>query len=156
MKKTIVMILAVVGLAQHVFAANGLWLEKRDGNKIGYLFDEEVTISYNSTSVVMTSQNASVEYPFSEVHRVYFGDDVTSNASTSIIEKQQQIRIFSNGLELKGFTAGTLVTISNLTGSFYTKRVANADGILYIKWSDMPHGVFIVKADKTTIKFNNK
>ena len=156
MKKTIVMILAVVVLAQHVFAANGLWLEKRDGNKIGYLFDEEVTISYNSTSVVMTSQNASVEYPFSEVHRAYFGDDVTSNASTSIIEKQQQIRIFSNGLELKGFTAGTLVTISNLTGSFYTKRVTNADGILYIKWSDMPHGVFIVKADKTTIKFNNK
>lgn len=147
--------LVAVGLVQNVLADNGLWLEKRDGSKIGYLFDEEVTISYTSKSVVITTRNVSVEYPYNDVLRVCFDKNVTSDVITPFIEKQQQIRIIANGLELKGFASGTLVTISNILGNFYLQRATDTDGFLDLKWNKLPSGVYIVKADKTTIKFNN-
>lgn len=155
MKKLIITITAAIGLAQYAFAANGLWLEKRDGNKIGYLFNEEITISYNSKNVVITTPNISVEYPYNDVRRVYFDNNVTSDVTTPFIEKRQQIRIIANGLELKGYAAGTSVTISNLLGSFYLQRATDIDGFLNIRWRELPSGVYIIKADKTTIKFRN-
>ena len=155
-KKLIVLLLAAVGLAQYAVAANGLWLEKRDGSKIGYLFDQDITIQYNIEHVVLTAGDVAVEYPFDEVQRMYFDDDVTGIAETQISEKQQLIRVVAAGLELKGFDAGTPVMVSDLTGKVSFRRTTNADGVLYISRSDLPRGVCAVKAGKTTIKFNNK
>ena len=148
--------MAAVGLSQYAVAANGLWLEKRDGSKIGYFFDQNITIKYDLDNIVMTAGDISVAYPFDDVWRVYFDNDVTGIAETQISENQQLVRVVAAGLELRGFDAGTSVFVSDLTGKISFLRTTNAEGLLYISWSDLPRGVYVIKAGKTTIKFNNK
>ena len=156
MKKKVILMLVVVSMTQYAVAVNGLWLEKHDGSRIGYVFDQDITISYNSTSVVMSTGSTKVEYPFDDVKRVYFDDNVTKIVEIPFVESQQLIHIVANGLDLKGFDAGTYVTISDLTGRTVIKRVINKEGLLHISWSNLPCGIYVVKADKTSIKFYNK
>lgn len=150
-------LLSVIALLPfYADASNGLWLVKSDGNRIGYVFDQEINISYTSKNIVISTNSATVEYPFDEVKRVCFDDNVTGIAEMTFAERQQFIRIVSNGLELKGFNTAISVSISDMAGRTVLKRVTDADGVLYINWKNIPHGVYIVKADKTTIKFYNK
>lgn len=156
LKKLITMVFLVLGQTQYTTAVNGLWLEKHDGSRIGYVFDQDITISYNSTSLVMSIGTAMVEYPFDDVKRVYFDDNVTKIVEIPFAERQQLIHIVANGLDLRGFDAGTFVTISDLTGRVVIKNVIDEKGLLQISWSNLPCGVYVVKAKKTSIKFYNK
>ncbi len=155
-KKLFFILLSVMTLSQYAVAINGFWLDKRDGSTIGYLFDQDINISYTTTSVLLTANSVTVEYPFDDVIRMYFDDNVTGISNTTLTEKQQLIRIIANGLELKGFNASTLVTVSDLAGRVALQHTTDTNGLLYIRWYDLPRGVYVVRAGKTTIKFNNK
>jgi len=155
-KQQLLLMLILLPMAAWAYPVNGLWLEKHDGSRIGYVFDQDITISYNSTSVVMSTGTTTVEYPFDGVKRVYFEDNVTKIVEIPFTERKQLIHIVANGLDLRGFDAGTSVTITDLTGRVVINRVIDEEGLLQISWSNLPCGVYVVKVNKTSIKFYNK
>ena len=155
-KKLFTLLLVALAFVQYATAANGLWLEKRDGSIISYLFEQEVRIAYTRDSVELITDNATVQYPFDEVKRVSFYDSSSDDVKMPGTEVQQQIRLVANGVEFSGFAAGTRVAISHLSGSSVANKTTDANGRLLIRKSDLPKGVIIIKADKTSIKFINK
>ena len=155
-KKVFLLLLAIVGFTQFAFAINGLWLVKKDGSKIGYLFDQNVSITYTSTSIYVSSSEVTVEYPFNDVRKVYFDEGVTSIDEAVLAEVEQQVRLTSNGVDIKGFAAGTPVTMANFAGQVVTQRATDANGHLFINKGELSQGTYIIKVGKTSIKFNNK
>ena len=84
MKKTLLLLLMILtGITQAARAINGLWLEKQDGSLVGYVFEQGINISYKFNTVVMTTNTASAEYPFDDIKRIYFEDDVTKIVSVT-------------------------------------------------------------------------
>ena len=155
-KKVFLLLFAVVGFAQFAFAANGFWLVKKDGSKIGYLFEQSVSMSYTATSVIVSSPEATVEYPFDDVRKVYFDEGVTGIDETVLADVEQQIRLTSNGVDIKGFAAGTPVTMANLAGQVVMRRATDGNGHLFICKGELSQSIYIIKVGKTSIKFNNK
>lgn len=155
-KKGFLLLFAVVWFAQFAVAANGLWLVKKDGSMIGYLFDQNVSIRYTSTSIYVSSPEATVEYPFDDVRKVYFDEGVTGIDEAVLAKVEQQVRLTSNGVDIKGFAAGTPVTMVNLAGQVVMRRTTDAQGCLFISKGELSQGIYIIKVDKTSIKFNNK
>lgn len=155
-KKGFLLLFAVVWFAQFAVAANGLWLVKKDGSKIGYLFEQNVYISYTSTSVILSTQEATVEYPYDDVRKVYFDEGVTDIDEALQVDVQQQVRLTSHGVDIKGYAASTPVTMANLAGQVVMRRTTDAQGCLFISKGELSQGIYIIKVDKTAIKFNNK
>ena len=155
-KKLILLLLAIAGMMQYAIAANGLWLEKRDGGRIGFLFEQQIGIIYKTDSIFIYTEDAVASYPFDDVERICFDENVTNIDLAIVNSCEQQVRVTASGVEIKGFAAGTLVVVSNLAGSNFMSRTTDANGLLFIRKSDLPHGVNIIKAGKNSIKFNNK
>lgn len=156
MKKLFTLLLTMLALVQYATAANGLWLEKRDGSKTHYLFEQDVRIAYTRDSVVMITYDATVQYPFNEVKRLYFDESEPDKVEAPMADQHQLIRIVANGVEFKGFAAGTKVVVGDLSGKNIMNRATNENGQLLIKKEHLPQGVTIIKAGKNAIKFNNK
>lgn len=154
-KKLITLLLALGALTQSINATNGLWLEKRDGRKIGYVFDQNVTISYTYTSIVLTEAGVTAEYPFEDVKRIYFDEGVVSGIEAPSLSSQQ-IRIMDNGVSLRGFDASTPVTVYDFSGRIVSQMTTDANGSLQLMRSTLPPGANIIKVGKSTIKYINK
>lgn len=155
-KKLIMMLTALVALSQGINAANGLWLEKRDGSRTGYLFDQNVTISYTYSDIVVSGTDVSAKYPFNDVKRIYFDDDVISGIEAVPTLSSQQIHIMDNGVSLSGFDATTPVTVYDFSGRIVSQTATDANGSLQLLRNTLPPGANIIKVGKSTIKYINK
>lgn len=152
----LILLLATVGMSQIVVAANGFWLERKDGIKIGYLFDEVISVNYSMKGVEVKTTYATVEHAFDDVKKVWFDEGVTTGIDEAVLSTiQQQVYVTINGMEIKGFAPATLVTISNLSGQLLMQRTTDEQGCLNITKSEFPQGIYIIKVGKTAIKFNN-
>ena len=152
----LIILFAAAGFAQSAFAANGFWLEKKDGSKIGYLFDEVISVNYTMKGVEVKTSYATMEHAFDDVKKVWFDEGVTTGIEENTLSAlQQQIRVSANGVEIKGIAPATPVSVSNLSGQILMQRTTDAQGSLYIGKSEMPQGIYIIKVGKTAIKFNN-
>ncbi len=153
-KKILLLLFAFLAMTQMVSAYNGLWLYKNDGTRLGFLFDEEVTMSYAVKSLVIQSKYATVEYPFEDVHKVEFADDVTSGVkSVKQSVASSTIRMTRYGIELSGFSAHTPVMVYDLSGRVLAQVYTDQAGAARVDMQTMPKGVYIVKAEKSSIKF---
>jgi len=150
------LLLAFVAMTHHAFATNGFWLEKKDGSKIGYFFEQTLNISYTSSKVVIQTLDATVEHAFDDVRKVYFDECTTGITPEVINDLDQQIHLTGNGVEINGFAAGTPVVIADLSGRVVSRRTVNANGYLFVSKAELSTGLYVVKVDKTAIKFNNK
>ena len=155
-KKLIMMLTALAALSQGINAANGLWLEKRDGSKIGYLFDQDVTISYTYSDIVVADADNTAKYPFEDVKRIYFDDDVISGIEAAPTLSSQQIHIMDNGVSLSGFDATTPVTVYDFSGRIVSQTATDTNGSLQLLRNTLPPGANIIKVGKSTIKYINK
>ena len=135
--KVPLLLLVLLTFLQNATAINGLWLEKQDGTLVGYVFDQGLGISYKLNTVVMTTYYATVEYPFDDIKRIYFEDDVTEVASVSTTERLPQIRLTTDGVSLTGFATATPVKVYDVSGRTVMQTATNADGSLLLSISQL-------------------
>ena len=153
MKKTLLLLLMILtGITQAARAINGLWLEKQDGSLVGYVFEQGINISYKFNTVVMTTNTASAEYPFDDIKRIYFEDDVTKIVSATTAAKLSQISLTSDGVSLTGFAPYTTVWVYDTKGHPIMKSSTDVNGSLLVNIKQLPKGIYIVKAERNAVK----
>ena len=153
---SLIIALATASLSQQARAANGLWLEKKDGTKIAYIFSYDLSISYTPESLVITTADGTVEHAFDDVRKVYFDNVTSSIDEQQLADIRQQGRLTAAGISISGFAAQTPVVVADAAGRVIMRRTTAADGSLVISRAELPQGICIVRADKSTIKLNNK
>lgn len=152
--------IVLAGFTQQAVAINGLWLEKKDGSKIGYLFENTIGINCTADSLRISTYDGTatqvVMHAFDDIRKVYF-DQLTTKIDDNVLSTlQQQVRLTADGISISGFAAATPVVVADLGGRIVMRRSTAADGSLRIGRSALSRGTYIIKVDKTTIKFNNK
>ena len=158
MKKNIVTLLvALLATASGARADDGVWVERLDGTKLGFLFVDEPKITCDADILVLKTSSATVEFPIAELKRLYFSDDiVTGVGAANAGITSEIIRATRNGAELSGFAAGTPVTVYNLSGKSLRQLNVEQDGTLTVNLSTLPQGTYIIKAKKSTLKIQTK
>jgi hypothetical protein len=134
------------------WAEAGFYVVTNSEEQVGYVFTEEPVWTVEGDNLVITSLKATVEYPMSDIARIYF--DEVSEVPSGITEVQntELIRFVGDGVELTGFAANTVITVYNLQGQqVATYRTGDA-GSLNLSLDGLDQGIYIIKANKSTIK----
>ena len=116
-----------------MFAQNTLNVWLTDGGKVSFTFAEKPVVSHADNILTISSAAASVEYPISDVVRFTFEDAETTKVLSVKSDIAGEVRVFN----LKG----TLV-----------KRFAGSTFSL----EGLPHGVYIIKSNRSTYKVIKK
>ena len=142
-----------------VMAEDGVCVEKTDGTKQVFLFSETPKITYSNDNLVMTTFNTSTTFPISEVSRFYFEESNMPSGVVGLMEDDEQqplIRVTETVAEFYGFNANTPVNLFDKMGRLLARDKTANDGTLSISLSDFPKGIYIIKAEKITIKIQKQ
>ena len=74
----VALIVATGSTALATVPDDGVWVERLDGMKQGFLFSDQPVITYTTDNLVMTSTTATAEFPIPDIRRVYFADDIST------------------------------------------------------------------------------
>ena len=157
MKRRFILFFALTTMFGSAMADDGVWVERLNGTKQGFLFAEAPKITYSGNDLVMTTTKATATFPLADVRRVYFHDTPTSIDSQHVADAQSPlIRVGSGGAALSGFSPDAPVEVFDAFGRLISRHKTSADGTLSVSLTAHPTGIYIIKAEKTTLKIQKK
>ena len=135
------------------WAEDGFYVVTTSGEQAGFIFSEQPVWTCEGDNLVITCMNNTVVYPMDDVDCIYF-DEIGSSSPTGITEVKnaELIRFVKDGVELSGFAAYTTVTIYNLQGQLVGTYSTDGSDSLNISLADREQGIYIIKANKSTLK----
>ena len=136
------------------WAEAGFYVVTTSGEQAGFIFGDQPVWTFEGDNLVITCMNNTVEYPMADVDCIYFDEVDSTSPTTGITEVKntELIRFVSDGVELSGFAANTMVTIYNLQGQQMGVYRTDLSGNLNISLANYEQGIYIIHANKSTIK----
>ena len=148
--KKFILSLTLVFASLAAWAEAGFYVEDSQGVLVGYVFMDQPVWTFEGDNLVISTVGGTVQYPMSNVAKVFFGD-VTPTGLLEL-DVDEMIRVIPDGVELTGFAANTLVTIHNLQGQQLGAYRTSQSGSLTISLADREQGIYLIHANKSTIK----
>ena len=151
MKKFFSLFIVLVLATASAWADDGLWVERQNGSKQGFLFADKPVITYTADNLVMTTVKATAEFP---IKQITFADDVVNAIGQVRLADgtEQLIRVTAEGAQLSGFAPNTAVALYDAAGRTVAKYKTATDGTLSVNLSAQHKGIYVIKADKSTLK----
>lgn len=160
MKKIILAIVAVLATAFGAAAADyayTLVVNKTDGSKVNFLFENTPVASFDNDNLNILESLSGLEfsYPLSEITDMTFDKELIPDGVENINlgESDVAFGLSKETIDVFGLTAGSLVNIYDLKGTLRAQGIVNADKKASLSIAGLEHGAFIVKAGNHTFKF---
>ena len=134
-----------------------VWL--KDGRIIGYPVEEEPLVEIGDELLTLTTKNATVGYAYESVLKFTFEDASVDNPVTEIAMPAvapMQMNFNAEGVSLSGLIPSSQVSIYDMQGVLVATQSADSEGFVYLSTSRYPHGVYIVKTEKSNYKILKK
>ena len=148
--KKFILSLTLVFASLAAWAEAGFYVEDSQGVLVGYVFMDQPVWTFEGDNLVISTVGGTVQYPMSDVAKVFFGD-VTPTGLLEL-DVDEMIRVIPDGVELTGFAANTIVTVCNLQGQLLGAYRTSQSGSLTISLADREQGIYLIHANKSTIK----
>ena len=148
--KKFILSLTLVFASLAAWAEAGFYVEDSQGVLVGYVFMDQPVWTFEGDNLVISTVGGTVQYPMSDVAKVFFRD-VTPTGLLEL-DVDEMIRVIPDGVELTGFAANTVVTIHNLQGQQLGAYRTSQSGSLTISLADREQGIYLIHANKSTIK----
>lgn len=150
MKKTfkIMMVALAAAFSLNASAENeGIILNNQDGTTVGFAFEQEPTLSFTATDVVIKAGETEVSYAMAGL-KITFGE--TADAIKSIDSADVKFNLSKGGIQAAGLKSGEAVSVYAVNGAVIATAQAGADGKVAV---NLPgRGVYVVKAGKVNYK----
>ena len=150
--KKFILSLTLVFASLAAWAETGFYVEDCQGNRVGYVFTDEPSWTFQGDNLVITTIEYAVEYPMADVASIYFDDVPVIPSGITEVKADELIRVIPDGVELTGFAANTVVTVCNLQGQLLGAYRTSPSGSLSISLADREQGIYLIHANKSTIK----
>lgn len=135
------LLLAIFGLlwgTAQCLAQNTLNIHQKDGAVVSYAFSEKPVVTYTGTGIHLSTSKVEVDYPFDNLLRFTFSDDVTIGI--------EQLRTTGASDDIRVYDVrGMLV-----------KTIRQSDGTVGFSTNDLPRGIYIIKNGTTTYKITRR
>ena len=123
----------------------------KDSTKVAYALDEEPKISFTTTDLVITVQDAEVSFPLENMLRFTYADDTDTNILDLYTGEPT---FFLNGdyLLFPSLGKGTVVSLHALDGSLISSKTISNGGDYTFPLSGLSSGVYMVNVNGVTYK----
>jgi hypothetical protein len=123
------------------------------GKTVEIALTDNPKMTFDGTTVKLTSVNVNVEYTPAEIAKVTIGEVESSDSGISTVKTSQATMSVEGGfVRLSGFAANEPVKVYTLNGVQTCSFETDANGSLAISISSLPKGISIIKANQQKIK----
>lgn len=146
--KKLLMSLCALCVATSAMASvyDKLIIIQKGGEKVEIGLGESLRMNFTETDLVVSGSNADVTIARSNIralrHQVYTGVEGVS--------AEGEFRYTGGALEFTGLADGTEVVVCDASGKVVLSRIASGD--CSVSLGDLPAGVYVIAAGKTTYK----
>ena len=146
---TIILLLAILSSSSAKSQTLVIW--QKDGSKVYYALDEQPKTTFTAEDLVITTNNATINYPLSKIQRyTYEGGSLGINDI-----KAQGVAISHHGDEIIviGLPVGKYIYVYGVDGKQLLSRQCDGSNRQTLSLSKLPTGVYIIKAETINYKF---
>lgn len=129
-------------------------VETKDGERMEYLLSDNPRIVHRNAMVELTSNTVSVEFPSSNVSKVYLS--TTTTAVEKIKAAEGEIRMCQDVIVMQGFGANEPVALYGTDGSLLWQQTTDANGQLVVSLHTLSQGIYIFKTNHQSFKIIRK
>lgn len=134
-------------------ASQAINLRLKTGEVITCTINRHPQITYGENQVRLTSETLDVEYPVSEIDRLYF---TGSSDLQSVAADRGEMKNAEGRLTFSGYAPGSLVRVVTASGQLLVAEKTDEQGSLSIDLSTYPQGIYLINANGTTYKIVKK
>lgn len=153
LKSKIPLFLCLTGISLSAWAeeqVSTLDVWTKSGERITYYLSEHPVAAYSGSDLVLKTDELTVNYPLSELHKFTFSSEVASVETIPLPNGRMQMQ--RGMLCLSGFRAGERVSIYSMGGQNVMSATISADGTVTLFIQSLATGVYVVKAGSVTHK----
>lgn len=153
LKSKIPMLLCLTGIslsgwAEGQMSTLDVWT--KSGERITYYLSEHPVAAYSGSDLVLKTDELTVNYPLSELHKFTFGTEATSVDTLPLPDGR--IQMLKGMLCLSGFRVGEMVSIYSIGGQNVQSVTVGLDGTATLFIQSLATGIYVVKAGSVTHK----
>lgn len=131
-----------------------VWLD--NGGQISYPLTERPKVTRSGGTLTVSTTATTVEYAESEVHKFTLSDtglgDVEGGVGSIAAVHEGELSRNGDSIELRGFSAGTSVSVYSVSGQRVLSERVGADGALSLDLSPLRSGIYLVTTGSITHK----
>ncbi len=151
--KLTLLLLASIVLAVPLRAADNpvtLVVLTRDNAQHMFVLADKPEVTFAGTDLVVTCENSTTTFALPDVIRFTYMN--ATDAVEEITKDQTQVNFKDGMIVVNGLKANATVAVYSIDGKLVARLTAQDAGTYSLNLSDLPTGVYIVKADCVTYK----
>lgn len=157
MKRFLLLLIAGVLVSVTSKASNKvLQIWQADGQIVTISLNEEPVTTYSEGNLIITTTNTTITYPLENVQRYTYAENTPISEGDGLPDGIKSI--FSNDgetLTFKGLKSNADINIYSPSGQLIRTVKANGDKVA-VSLSQLPTGVYLVKANGVTYKISKR
>ena len=134
----------------HMRTAIVVWM--KDGSTHTLYLTQKPVITVQNRNLHIESRAGTVEVPLTSVVRYTF-DRFDATGVTEMSDEKTDVSLEHNQLVVTGLKIGDNVDVYDVSGKLIQHVQSRRNGSYRINLSSLPTGVYVVKANQTTVKF---
>ncbi len=151
--QTTLLLLALLMSAVPLSAADNpvtLVVLTRDNAQHMFVLADKPEVTFEGTDLVVTCVNSTTTFALPDVIRFTYLN--ATDAVEEINKDETQVNFRDGMIVVNGLKANAAVTVYSVDGRLMRQLKAHEDGNYNLDLSELPTGVYIVKADRVTYK----
>ena len=129
-------------------------VETTDGERLEYLLSDNPRIAHMNALVVITSNTVSVEFPSSNVSKVYLS--TSTDAIGNVKTTEGKILLHKDVIVMKDFCANEPISLYGADGKQLWQQSADGSGQLVFSLNSLSQGIYIIKTNHQSFKIIRK
>lgn len=129
-------------------------VETTGGERMEYLFSDNPRIIHRNAMVELTTNTVNVEFPSSNVSKVYLSTTTTAVEKLKAVEGE--IRMYQDVIVMQGFGANEPVALYGIDGSQLWQQSTDGNGQLVVSLTTLTQGIYIFKTSHQSFKIIRK
>lgn len=151
---TLFVALLMSDLYAETLQAQILVVWQKGGSKVYFNLDEQPKTTFTTNELVITTSTATYNYPLANISRYTYEGGALSVSNT----KTQTISITQNidDVIVTGLPVGKTASVYGVDGKLIIQKRSDGTNRLILSLSDIPAGVYAIKAEEVTYKFTKR
>lgn len=139
-----------------LLAQNTVTIHQKDGQTVSYGFSVKPVITYTDNDLVITTENAEMQYPLLSVSKITFQDQsagvnaITEESKVPVLELDDYV------VSISGAKAGVTVSLTGTDGKSLINARTDSEGEVSFSIAEQPAGVYVIKSENLTFKIIRK
>lgn len=117
-----------------------------------FAFADRPEVTYTATDLVLTSNQASVQFPINSLHKIAFEKAMMPEGIENI-EASKYFHFRDGSIVIEGGQPNSLVNIYSITGTLMHQSRLDGDGTAAIPTNSLRGATFIITNGSITFKF---